>query len=193
LAETADFETPLVPYQITICGLTELSAHARSGFSHAVSILDPDWPDPKDFAAYAPHRRVVWRFHDVIETGPQVAAPEATDVAAILDFGASLRAEQAGHVLIHCHAGISRSTATAVILMAQDNPGRELQAFAELARVRPRSWPNSRMIAMADVMLSRSGALLAELRRHQHRAARAYPEFADLLARYERTDPSLAA
>jgi predicted protein tyrosine phosphatase len=193
LVKTADFDAPLLPYRITICGLDELEAHAGIGFSHIVSILDPDRPDPEDFAAYAPHRRMVWRFHDVIEVSPEFTAPEPADVAAILDLGARLHAEEAQHLLVHCHAGISRSTATAVILMVRDNRGRESQAFAELARVRPRSWPNSRMIRMADGMLGRSGALVQELRRHQERSARAFPEFADLLTRYERADPSLAA
>jgi predicted protein tyrosine phosphatase len=179
-----DVETPLLAYRITICGLAELRAHARTGVSHVVSILDPDWPDPDDFRAYGPHRRVVWRFHDVTETGPGVTAPELRDVEAILALGESLRAEPVEHLLIHCHAGVSRSTATAVILMAQDNPDREAEVFTELARSRPRSWPNARMIGFADALLGRDGALIGALIRHRRRIAAEYDEFAELLTRF---------
>ena len=89
-------------------------------------------------------------------------------------------------MLIHCHAGVSRSTATAVILMAQNNPGREADVFGELARVRPRSWPNSLMIGIADTMLDRKGALLRELRDHQAKVAQAHPDLAALIRMHGR-------
>lgn len=172
---------PLVPYRITICGLDELRDHAPAGVSHVVSILDPHWPDPGEFRTYPPHRRVLWRFDDVVRDGEDVVAPGEDHVADILALGETLEADGAHHVLIHCHAGISRSTATAVILMVRDNPGREADAFAHIAEIRPRAWPNARMLAFADARLERGGALLDALRDHQRRIARDYPEFAALL------------
>jgi predicted protein tyrosine phosphatase len=183
---STDVATPLLPYRITICGLSELAGHARAGFSHVVSILDPAWPDPHDFVHYGPHRRVVYRFDDVVEVGFGYTAPTQRDVAAILEFGRELLDEPPEQLLIHCHAGVSRSTATAAILMAQNNAGREREVFEELDRVRPRSWPNALMLRIADALLERDGALLAALRTHQRLIARAYPEFAELLARYGR-------
>jgi predicted protein tyrosine phosphatase len=177
---------PLVPYDITICGLSELPGHAAVGFSHVISILDPIWPDPDEFARWSEHRRVLWRFDDVVEVGNGYAAPKRTDVETILAFGTALAEESATRLLVHCHAGVSRSTATAVILMAQHNPGREAEIFDELVRLRPRSWPNALMLQLADALLRRDGALLAELRGHQRRIARTYPEFAELLALYGR-------
>ncbi len=172
---------PLVPFEITICGLGELRGHAEAGFSHVASILDPDFPDPTDFRAYRPHRRVVWRFDDVIAEKPDVIAPQVADVEAILAWSDVLADEAAVHVLIHCHAGVSRSTATAIILMAARHPGREADAFAHLARIRPRSWPNTRMLAIADDLLGRQGAFVGALTEHQRRVAEAYPDFADML------------
>ena len=183
---STDVATPLLPYRITICGLSELAGHARAGFSHVVSILDPAWPDPDDFVRYGPHRRVVYRFDDVVEVGFGYTAPTQRDVTAILEFGRELLDEPPEQLLIHCHAGVSRSTATAAILMAQNNAGREREVFEELDRVRPRSWPNALMLSIADALLERDGALLAGLRAHQRRIARVYPEFAELLARYGR-------
>lgn len=181
-----DISTPLLPYRITICGLSELSGHAGAGITHVVSILDPTWPDPNDFEHYAPHRRVVYRFDDVVEVGAGYAAPTQNDVTALLKLGRELMEEPVEQLLIHCHAGVSRSTAAAAILMAQRNPGREPEIFAELERVRPRSWPNALMLRIADTLLGRDGALVAELRAHQRRVAQAFPEFAEMLARYGR-------
>lgn len=176
--------SPLVPFRITICGLDELCLHGQSGVSHVLTILDPDWPDPADFAGYGPHRRTVWRFHDTITERPGMAPPQPDDVAAILTFGQ----DHGGidHLLVHCHMGISRSTAAAAILMAQHNPGRERDAFDQLWAIRPRSWPNSRMVRFADLMLDRQGALVAAMRHHHTRVAAAYPDFAALLRQGER-------
>jgi predicted protein tyrosine phosphatase len=177
---------PLLPYRITICGLAELGEHACAGVTHVLTIIDPGFPDPADFAAYAPHRRTVWRYHDTILDGTDLIPPHAADVDAILEFGRNAGGDDIGHLLVHCHMGISRSTATAAILMAQHQPGREDEAFAHLRAIRPQSWPNSRMIALADARLGRGGRLTAAMRRHHALVARANPELAALLRQGER-------
>jgi predicted protein tyrosine phosphatase len=177
---------PLVPYRITICGLSELCQHKAAGVTHVLTILDPDWPDPEDFTGYPPHRRTVWRFHDVISTPDDMVYPTQRDVQAILAFGDGIRSERVEHLLVHCHMGVSRSTATAAILMAQHNSGREAEAFAHIRDIRPRSWPNSRMIRLADELLDRQGALTEALRLHHAAVARAHPELAALLRGGER-------
>lgn len=178
---------PLVPYRITICGLDELCRHCGSGVTHVLTILDPDWPDPEDFDTYTPHHRTVWRFHDIVTERADMIVPRDSDVAAILAFGDRAAAEAIDHLLVHCHMGVSRSTATAAILMAQHHPGREDEAFVELARIRPRSWPNSRMIALADHALGRDGRLTGAMRAHHAQVARAFPDFAALLRQGERS------
>lgn len=177
---------PLVPYRITICGLDELCLHAGAGVTHVLTILDPEHPDPEAFATYGDHSRLVWRFHDTIGERDDLSHPTAETVRAILDFGGSEAARTISHLLVHCHMGISRSTAAAAILMARANPGREGEVFEHLWAIRPRSWPNSRMVGLADAMLGRSGALSAAMRAHHARVARAYPDFARLLLRGER-------
>jgi len=178
----------LLPYPITICGLAELCEHEAAGISHVVTIIDPDFPDPDDFLRYLPHRRVLWRFHDTIHEAADTQAPNRADVEAILAFGRALAAETVEHLLVHCHMGISRSTATVAILLAQNHPGREPDAFQALRSIRPHSWPNSRMIGLADELLGRDGALVAAMRAHHTTMAHAYPDLADLLRQGERAD-----
>jgi predicted protein tyrosine phosphatase len=183
---TDTFLPRFLPYDITICGLDELCEHGSSGVTHVISILDPAHPDPGDFAAYPAHDRIVWRFDDVIEQVEHAVVPGVEQVAAVLETGRRLLAEPVGRLLIHCHAGVSRSTATAAILMAQNAPGREEEIFAEIARIRPRSWPNSRMIAIADGMLGYGGALVEALKAHHRRIAERHPDLAREIARYGR-------
>ena len=171
----------LLPFRLSICGLDELADYAGADVSHVVSIIDPAIRDPAVFKIYPPHVHVTYRFDDVIREIPGFMAPEPQDVQRILAYGENLHHQTVRHLLIHCHAGVSRSTAMAAILMAQGNPGREEEAFAEIRRIRPRSWPNSRMIEFADAQLGRGGALTAALTRHLELITRVHPELAELV------------
>jgi len=155
---------------LTICGLEELGHHGSRGVSHVLSILDPDWPEPEIFLAYDPHHRTTLRFHDAIEPGPDLMLPQPEHVEAILEFGRSLMAaataHEKAHLLVHCHMGVSRSTAAMVMLMAQSNPQEgEERIFERLLGLRPQAWPNSLMVAFADEQLGRRGRLITALGR----------------------------
>jgi predicted protein tyrosine phosphatase len=154
-----------VAFRLTICGLDELPGHAGAGISHILSILDPDWPEPAAFAEFPPHRRLELRFHDVIDPGPGWIAPAAGDVERLLDFGRGL--DGAAHLLIHCHAGVSRSTACALLILAQASPqSPAAELMAAVVRLRPRAWPNLLLIELGDALLGRGGALAAAARAH---------------------------
>ena len=112
--KTAAFST------LIICGLDELDEHSARGVTHVLSILDPEWPEPEAFLAFDPHYRATFRFHDAIEPAPGLRLPERSDVEKILAFGRD--AGDVTHLLIHCHAGISRSTAAMLMILAQARP-----------------------------------------------------------------------
>jgi predicted protein tyrosine phosphatase len=154
--------TPMKPPSFpafAICGLDELIGHQGRGVTHILSILDPEWPDPEAFLAYDPHLRATLRFHDAIEPGPDILLPQKADVEAILTFGRD--AAEAGGLLIHCHAGISRSTAATLMILAQAHPDEGEDELAKrLLHTRPQAWPNSRMITFADDLLDRNGRLM---------------------------------
>ena len=124
--------------RITICGILELGEHSAAGVTHVLSILGPNGPDPPEFAEFAPHRRLVLRFHDVIEPLPDQIAPTRADVERLLVFGREVDETPDAHLLVHCHAGVSRSTAAATLIMMQANPewppSAALEAVAALRR-----------------------------------------------------------
>jgi predicted protein tyrosine phosphatase len=151
----------LADFEITICGLDELHQHGAARVTHVLSILDPETPVPGVLTGYEGLRQHwVLRFHDVSAPIGDARVPERADVEQILAFAAELEAvDRDPHLLVHCHAGVSRSTAAAAILLAQRNPGREAKAFEYVARIRPEAWPNRRMVEIADELLGRDGRL----------------------------------
>jgi len=170
---------------LTVCGLDELDGHAGRGVTHVLSILDPDWPEPEAFLAFDPHFRATLRFHDAIEPAPGVVLPERADVETILAFGRE--AGDVRHLLIHCHAGISRSTAAMLMVLAQAYPRESEGAAVErLLAIRPQAWPNSRMIAFADELLGYHGRLTAALSRIYAKRLKVQPDFAMLMRQANR-------
>ena len=161
-AAAQDFSMNL-PFRVTICGLDELAGHCEGGVSHVLSILDPEWPVPTVFETYGEHRRLELRFHDVIEEATNVVAPGSADVERLLDFGRELAREPRAqaHLLVHCHAGVSRSSASVALLIARAMPEAPAAGvFAEILRVRPQAWPNLRIVELGDAALGRGGDLV---------------------------------
>jgi predicted protein tyrosine phosphatase len=155
----------IAPFRTSVCGIEELQGHCETGVSHVLSILDPDWPVPEAFGAFGEHAKLELRFHDVIE--PDIAGttpPREEDVSALLAFGRDLMDEPPAdaHLLVHCHAGVSRSTASMALVLAQGLPDIAAdRIFAEVLRIRGKAWPNLRIVEMGDALLGRSGALVA--------------------------------
>jgi predicted protein tyrosine phosphatase len=156
-----------IPFKITVCGIDELPQHSDIGVTHVLSILDPEWPVPDAFGSFGEHERLELRFHDVIEETPGMVPPQEAHVAQVLAFGRDIVAEPApgAHLLVHCHAGISRSTASMILIVAQARPAVPASAIAqEIFRMRPKAWPNLRIIEMGDAMLGRNGELVAAVK-----------------------------
>ncbi len=169
-------------FVVTICGIEELPDHAERQVTHVLSILDPEWPEPEAFGAYGEHRRLELRFHDIIDEAPGTGydAPQPHHVTSLLDFARAAGAPS--HLLVHCHAGISRSTAAALLMMAQAAPDRDaVQIMAEIVAMRPKAWPNLRMVEIGDRMLGRDGRLIAAARARHRAVAEAQPEIVKMM------------
>ncbi len=166
-----------IPFGLTICGLDELAGHcvpgSVPGVTHVLSLLDPGWPEPDEIREFELDRRLRLHFHDIIEPVPGLVAPERWDVELLLAFGRSLGASAspagaaaaAAHLLVHCHAGVSRSTASAILLVAQSQPERAAHDIVgQVIRLRPRAWPNLRILELGDALLGRNGEIVASAR-----------------------------
>jgi predicted protein tyrosine phosphatase len=145
--------------RFTVCGIDELALHQVAGVTHVLSILDPDWPAPEALAVYEASRRLQLRFHDIIDPRPGWVAPERADVEWLLAFGGE--PGQAAHLLVHCHAGVSRSTAAAALILAERHPENSATATLDtVLRLRPKAWPNLRMLEFGDELLGRGGEIV---------------------------------
>jgi predicted protein tyrosine phosphatase len=152
----------------TICALNELDRYSALGVTHVLSILDPDVPEPDVFRTYQPHYRTTLRFHDEIDPAPNLFLPQIEHIEKILAFGRLVVDGSGGdrHVLVHCHMGISRSTAATATLLALMHPDEDDDSlFARLLTLRPDAWPNCLMVELADDLLERRGRLISALGR----------------------------
>jgi predicted protein tyrosine phosphatase len=177
---------------LTICGIDELPAQSERRVTHVLSLIDPDRADLDAFGTYGEHHRTTLRFHDILGPAQGMTHPQPLHVEQILAFGESLKeglgTRIEGHLLVHCHMGISRSTAAMLMLMAQNDidGADEDELFARLRRVRPQAWPNSVMIGFADAQLGRAGRLTQALRRHYGHQIKAQPQYTDWMTRLGR-------
>ncbi len=177
------YRSTLVPFGISVCGVDELLSFAEHRVSHVLSILDPGQPEPAALAAFPAHARLDLRFHDIIEERAGEIAPMASDVDLLLAFGRDLEAEpkERAHLLVHCHAGISRSTASMVLLLAQARPDKPAGVVVdEVVRIRPRAWPNLRIVKLGDTLLKREGALVSAVRGQYAKRLAETPELAQI-------------
>jgi predicted protein tyrosine phosphatase len=127
--------------------------------SHLLTLLDPNTrvPTPESIAAER-HLRV--SIDDIAESIPGRVAPGAEHVRQILDFAAGW--DRRAPFLVHCWAGISRSTAAAMILLNTiHGPGHEDDIARALRWRAPHAQPNRLMIHHADALLQRGGRLIA--------------------------------
>jgi predicted protein tyrosine phosphatase len=72
--------------------------------------------------------------------------------------------DRAKPLVVHCFAGVSRSTAGAFIAACALNPNRDEDALAQMIRASsPTAQPNSLLISLADDMLGRKGRMIAAI------------------------------
>jgi predicted protein tyrosine phosphatase len=115
---------------------------------HVLSLISPDAEAP-----VVTKPRTLLRFNDIAEDREGLVAPSAAMVQTILSLAGTPT------LLIHCFAGVSRSTAAAYIL-ACANGGDEQALAAQLRALCPEATPNPLMVALADTILDRDGAMI---------------------------------
>ncbi len=128
--------------------------------SHVLTLVSPETDIPQCDVPADQH--LVLKFHDIPVAMAGYIAPSQEIIAAILDFGG--RWDRAAPMLVHCWAGVSRSTAAAFILRCSHAAaGEEHTIAAAMRQASPFASPNAMMVAIADKMLGRDGRMNAAI------------------------------
>ena len=126
--------------------------------SHIITLLSPaeliETPAGFDRA-----RHLRLGMHDIAIPEPGFVAPDAQMVERVLAFAQGWDAR--APMVVHCWAGISRSTASAFAIACERNPRADELAIAlAMRRASPSAFPNRRIVALADDILGRQGRML---------------------------------
>jgi predicted protein tyrosine phosphatase len=147
---------------IHVCSLARLHQTVEAtGARHVVTLLkDVELVQRPDGVASENH--LVLGMDDI--TGPLegYVAPADEHVTKLLDFVRGW--DRSAPLVMHCYAGISRSTAGAYVAACALNPHRDELAIARGLRLAsPTATPNSRIVALADRALGRGGRMTAAI------------------------------
>lgn len=145
--------------RIHVCSLALIDSQVEAtGARSLMTLLSPGTAVARP-AAIAGDRHLYVAVSDIVRAEPGQILPEASHVQSVLDF--ALEWDRQAPMLIHCFAGVSRSTAAAFISACALAPRRDETAFAQAIRLAsPTASPNSRMVALADAMLERNGRMV---------------------------------
>jgi predicted protein tyrosine phosphatase len=147
------------PEMIVVSSLSNLNSVAlQYSPSHVLTLLSPDRVEHRSQPDVPLDRHLKLYFHDITTASPGLIEPSSEMIKAILDLGKSWT--DARPMLIHCWAGISRSSAAAFLIACQRNDGCEHDIAGELRRRAPFVTPNRLMVALADDLLERRGRMV---------------------------------
>jgi predicted protein tyrosine phosphatase len=146
---------------LKITGLNGVTEESVQSVDAIVSILDHAQPVPIE-VAQSGARRLILRFGDFEDSHRH--GPRRKHVRELIAFAE--QTSRSDRVLVHCYAGISRSTAAAAIILARLRDDGDYDAIFELiGKLRKLAWPNLRLMQLADRELRAKGALLEALER----------------------------
>jgi predicted protein tyrosine phosphatase len=147
---------------IHVCSLSRLHKTVEdTGALHIVTLLkDVDLVRRPDTIVPANH--LVLSMDDITEPLTGYVVPADDHVTKLIAFAQGWDRRKA--LVIHCYAGISRSTAGAFVVACALNPQRDELAIAQaLRRASMTAAPNVRIVSLADRMLGRDGRMTSAL------------------------------
>ena len=129
----------------------------RVGASHVISLLGVEGTAARPDGVL-PENHLSLAVDDIAMDIAGYAAPGRRHVEELIAFARDWQRQ--GPIICHCYAGISRSSAAAMILLALYNPGREREAAVRLRAAGEHIQPNRLIIRHADDLLGLDGALI---------------------------------
>ena len=147
---------------IHICSLSRLHRTvATTGARHLVTLLrDTDLVQRPQGVNAADH--LILGMDDITAPRDGYVAPADEHLSRLIAFVRGW--DRAAPLVVHCYAGISRSTAGAYVTACALNPQRNEVAIAQaLRRASATATPNLRIVSLADRLLGRSGRMVAAI------------------------------
>jgi predicted protein tyrosine phosphatase len=144
---------------IHVCSLARLHATVdETGARHIVTLLR--LTDRVERPHHiAPENHLVLAVDDITAPSEGCTVPAEEHVKRLIDFVGSW--DRAAPLVVHCYAGISRSTAAAYTAACALNPERdEMQIAWDIRRASPTAQPNARIVSIADRLLKRDGRMV---------------------------------
>ena len=148
--------------KIVVCPLDSVQSlvHETRAAS-VVSLLGPESPH-RVFNGIDGARHLKLTFHDIVEPIPGFMAPQPEHAERIIGFVRGW--DKKMPMIIHCFAGISRSTAAAYTAMCLLNPkADEFELAWHLREASPIATPNRLIVSHADALLGRDGRMSAAI------------------------------
>ena len=147
----------LVP--IHVCSLAAARELDVSVYNGVITIEDTTIEEPFRVEDNGP-QQLVLRFDDISVPMDGYVEPDESHIHAALAFAYKIAKDTGGSILIHCHAGISRSSAIALAIIAQRlGRGKEKEAVTQLEMINPNCRPNKSLVWMTDEILKRDRKL----------------------------------
>ena len=147
---------------IHVCSLARLhdTVH-QTGALHIVTMLkDTDRVERPDHILESNH--LILGMDDITSEMDGYVTPCEEHVGRLLSFVRGW--DRARPLVMHCYAGISRSTAGAYVAACALNAKRsELTIARELRGASTTATPNARIVSLADRMLGRHGRMVAAI------------------------------
>jgi len=136
---------------IASLGATE-QAYRQFNPSRVISILDFEELAPPAFEGLAPehHLKVI---DDCSHTAKRNGNGDLSRCEKLIELAQEW--DQSAPILIHCHQGVSRSTAAAYVILCAVEDGCEKKIAARLRQAAPHAEPNLLLISEADELLGR--------------------------------------
>jgi predicted protein tyrosine phosphatase len=147
-----------------VCPLSSLhETVASTGASHVVTLINAGTPVERP-ASIPEERHLFLGMNDIVDPLDGYILPAHEHVERLLAF---VRAwDRDAPLVIHCWAGVSRSTAGAYIAACALAPERcEDEIAGALRAASPIATPNARLVAVADEILGREGRMVAAVAR----------------------------
>lgn len=144
---------------IHVCSLAKLNVTvAESSASHVLTLIK-NRDLVKTPPGIAPDRHLILDLADIAAPREGEVAPSEEHVGQLIDFVSGWNADFP--LVIHCYAGVSRSTAAAFTAMCHLMPHIPEAEHARLIRkLSPTATPNPLIVSLADRMLSRNGRMV---------------------------------